>query len=165
MSRTAKAPPPASRTARMRDRDDWSPYARQVDAKPCDCAGCRQRRARRMTCPVCGYHGRPLVHPCDCGSPDELQTRGFVLREFELAGEEDKAAFARQGLVEALAGGRCPCGDGAQCAHGAVDCPCCAGGEDRWSDDEDRMHPWRLVAKLRRELARAKRAQAPRRCR
>ena len=109
MPRTAKQRVSAPRRDLSAILDTPLPYARELQAKACGCAGCRRRRARPRTCKVCGYHGPFVVSPCICVSPEEIKARAFVLRELESAGAEESATLVRQRLAELLAGDRCPC--------------------------------------------------------
>ena len=130
----------------------------------CECEGCAAIRARAFRCACCGYDGEPSVYPCDCAAQKATDLAGM---------REVVAAAWREGRRTTGAGGipitayaamisttereraeSCrPEEDRRQCCHGYPECPVCAGGEGRWTDDANRLHAWRIVRELRAALA------------
>jgi hypothetical protein len=85
----------------------------------CDeCESCTRLRSEPFSCGVCGYHGVPLVHGCNCLDDEkERLPNGLCVPRPET---NDPTRFT---------------GAGNDCHHGLVECPRCGGGDDSYCMD------------------------------
>jgi hypothetical protein len=129
----------AATIAAILDRPNVAWYGAETLPR-CECTGCEAIRARGWSCNACGFHGAPIVAPCECRST-RASNIAYCREQLALGHE---VAYHSRALAEAEAIPDRMCGTSDErgknprrpgCGHGFASCPTCGG------DGPDFEHP------------------------
>jgi hypothetical protein len=151
-----------SRLAAILDRANPEWYG--VGYTPCYCTRCRVIRRLPLDCQWCGYHGPPVVTPCDCVEGRRANL-AFVEKEIAaikagrpIASGDYSLASLEAIRAETIAMPNQMChayteqalrlAQHKYCAHGAISCPTC-GGDDNSGPSIDARSLMPVLRELR----------------